>query len=92
MVVSEIELFEILSQQLGKDKAKTLVEYVETKMDKRLEEKTSVFATKEDIANLRVEIKETKADLIKWMFVFWIGSVGVISGITIAILNAYLRH
>jgi glycine cleavage system protein P-like pyridoxal-binding family len=85
MLVSEIELFEILSQQLGKEKAKSLVEYVETKIEKRLDEKTNVFATKEDLAN-------TKADLIKWMFIFWIGSVGVISGMMVAILNAYLKH
>jgi hypothetical protein len=92
MLVSEIELFQILSQQLGADKAKTLVEYVETKIEKRLEEKTNVFSTKEDIGNLRVEIKETKAEIIKWMFIFWAGSVSVISGIMIAILNAYLKH
>ena len=50
MVVSEIELFEVLSQQLGAEKAKSLVQYVEAKVDKRLEDKTSVFSTKEDIA------------------------------------------
>jgi len=92
MVVSEIDLFEVLSQQLGAEKAKTLVHYVEAKVDKRLDEKTNIFATKEDIAKLETRIAESKADLIKWMFVFWIGSVGVISGIMVAILNAYLRH
>jgi len=83
-MVSEIELFEVLSQQLGRDKAKTLVEYVEMKVEKRLDEKTNVFATKEDLAN-------TKAELIKWMFIFWISTVGVLSAIMFAMLNAYLK-
>ncbi len=56
MTVSEIELFEILSQQLGREKAKTLVEYVEHKVDKRLQDKTNVFATKEDLAKLETRI------------------------------------
>ena len=46
MIVSEIELFEALSQQLGADKARTLVKYV---------------ATKDDIAKLDVKISETKS-------------------------------
>ena len=95
MVISEIELFEILSQQLGKDKAKALVEYVEMKVDKRLEEKKSefilerdkdklltkadaqmIFASKQDLADLRIEVEKSRSDIIKWMFIFWIGQLG----------------
>ncbi len=32
-------------------------------------------ATKEDIAQLRVSVVETKAELVKWMFIFWAGQV-----------------
>ena len=39
-----------------------------------------VLATKEDIANirqeiayLRTEIANSKAEVIKWMFIFWLG-------------------
>ena len=84
MFVSEIDLFEVLAKELGREKAKSLVEYVEHKVDKRLEEKTNVFATKEDIANV-------KADIIKWMFIFWMGAVGVLSGVMFAMLHAYLK-
>jgi len=59
MIVSEIELFEVLVKELGREKAKSLVEYVEHKVDKRLEEKTNVFSTKEDLA--RLETKLTRA-------------------------------
>lgn len=79
MVISEIELFEILSQQLGRDKAKSLVQYVETKIDKRLDEKTNVFSTKEDLAKLEgkleSKIADTKSEIVKWMFIFWIGQL-----------------
>ena len=78
MIVSEIELFEVLASQLGKEKAKALVEYVEHKVDKRLEEKTNVFATKEDIANAKVEI-------LRWTFGFFIVMI-------MAIIGLYFKH
>ena len=78
MIVSEIELFEVLSQQLGAEKAKTLVQYVENKVDKRLEEKTNVFATKEDIANLKTEIANAKVDIVRWVVATGIALAGLI--------------
>ena len=39
----------------------------------------AIFATKADLANVR-------ADLIKWMFIFWVGQIGV----TVAIFNCFL--
>jgi len=35
-------------------------------------------------AQLREEIANTRAELIKWMFLFWVGQVGVILGILFA--------
>ena len=49
MVVSEIELYEILSAKIGKQEAKVLTEFVEAKVEKQLIDKQSVFATKEDL-------------------------------------------
>jgi hypothetical protein len=40
------------------------MEILETKVDRKFEEAKQVLATKEDIAN-------SKADMIKWMFIFW---------------------
>lgn len=51
------------------------------------------FATKE--ANLRgamkADIAESKAEILKWMFVFIMGLLISISGIMIALLQAYLK-
>ena len=44
-------------------------------------------ALKEDIVDLRVNLAATKADLIKWMFVFWIGQVAVTFGFILLFLN-----
>lgn len=55
--------------------AKTLVEYIETKIDRKFEEKKDVLATKKDIANLEIKLEKTRADIIKWMFLFWIGQL-----------------
>jgi actin-related protein len=80
MQVAEIELYEILKEKIGDKEAKTLVEYVEAKVEKKFEEKKDILATKADLANLR-------ADIIKWMFIFWAGQIGAL----IAILQIFFR-
>lgn len=39
------------------------------------EVKKDVLATKVDIGRLDIKIAETKAEIIKWMFIFWIGQL-----------------
>jgi len=80
MHVAEIELYEILKTKLGEKEAKTLVEYIEAKVDKKLDEKQNILATKVDLANM-------KADIIKWMFLFWIGQLASLT----AILQMFFR-
>jgi len=73
MVVSQIKLYELLKAKIGIDEAEAFIEILEQKVDKKFDEAKESLATKTDIANLCVEIKDTKAGLIKWMFIFWIG-------------------
>jgi hypothetical protein len=80
MQVAEIELYEILKEKIGEKEAKILVEYIETKVEKRFEEKKDLLATKADLAN-------AKADIIKWMFIFWAGQIGAL----IAILQIFFK-
>ncbi|MBI5181628.1 MAG: DUF1640 domain-containing protein [Nitrospirae bacterium] len=105
MQVAEIELYEILKSRLGEKEAKTLVEYIEAKVGKELEEKKDILATKEDINGLKIEIEKvrtgmvveiekvrtemekTRSDIIKWMFLFWIGQLASL----IAILQIFFR-
>jgi hypothetical protein len=50
-----------------------------------------VVATKEDVrkevAYLIEDIRQNKRDVIKWMFIFWLGQVGA----TLAIVFLYLK-
>ncbi len=55
----------------GKTEAKTVVEFIETKVDTSLEQKTSTLAKKADIAKLETRIAQTESKLILWAFVFW---------------------
>jgi hypothetical protein len=105
MQVAEIELYEILKPKVGEKEAKTLVEYIEAKVEKKFEEKKDILATKQDISavkqdianleiavkqdisNLEVKLEKTRADIIKWMFIFWAGQIGVL----IAILQIFFR-
>ena len=34
-----------------------------------------MLATKNDVANLKKEISEMQAGVVKWMFIFWIGHI-----------------
>ncbi len=80
MQVAEIELYEILKEKVGEKEAKTLVEYIEAKIEKKLAEKQDILATKIDLANM-------KAEIIKWMFIFWVGQIGAL----IAILQIFFK-
>ncbi len=55
MVVSQKELYEILSAKIGKPEAKALTEFVEAKAEKQLIDKLPAFATKEDLFANREE-------------------------------------
>ena len=68
--ISTIEMYNILKGKLGENEAKALTEYVESKVEKSINKEKDILATKIDLA-------EVKADIIKWMFIFWIGQIAV---------------
>ena len=66
-----------------------IIEIVEEKFERRLSE---------ELVKLRVEMTEMKselsnemanirADVIKWMFIFWVGQIGVFVGILLVFFN-----
>jgi hypothetical protein len=69
--------------------------YVEESAQTRIERELKNLATKEDLLRetekLRLEIGNLKVDMIKWMFIFWVGQVAVISGIIFAMLKLYFK-
>ena len=91
-------LYKLLSDQLGNDITEAMFKYIDNRTERSVEASIKILATKDDIANtredmlkefgnIRKEIGESKADTIKWMFIFWIGQVGA----TIALLLAFVK-
>ncbi len=74
VAISSIEMYNILNGKLGESEAKALTEYIENKIEHSFEKQKDVLATKVDLA-------ESKSDIIKWMFIFWIGQIAVSLGI-----------
>ena len=56
------------------------MEFVETNVDQKLEERKEYLASRSDL-------QEVKADIIKWMFIFWVGQISV----NIALLVIFLK-
>ncbi|MDB5009117.1 MAG: hypothetical protein JWP45_3510 [Mucilaginibacter sp.] len=84
-------LYRLLSDKLGNDTTEAMFKYIDNKTERSVEVSIKTLATKEDLAKVKYdlgkEISETKADTIKWMFIFWIGQVGA----TLAMLLLFLK-
>jgi hypothetical protein len=78
--ISITKLYELLSDKIGKEPAESLTSYIEEKISDEMEKKATGFATKEDLAH-------TKAEIIKWMFLFWIAQVGATFGFILLFLK-----
>jgi hypothetical protein len=74
-------LYKLLSDKLGSDTTEAMFKYIDNKTERSVEATIKTLATKDDIANVRKEIGESKADTIKWMFIFWIGQIGAMLAI-----------
>lgn len=89
MNANTLKVYEILKDSWGEKKASTVMDYLENEPVKRSEEKVmdklSAFATKEDMFTMKNElvtlIADKYANTIKWLFVFWIGTMGTVIGI-----------
>jgi hypothetical protein len=79
-VISITKLYDLLCSHPGKDSAENLTTFIAEKIQDEMENKTQLFTTKEDLAS-------TKADIIKWMFIFWIGQLVATFGFILLFLN-----
>ncbi len=83
------EIFNKIEERSKED----IIELAEQRFEKRLgrldakieKVKADLDAKIEKVkADLGVKIERVRADLIKWMFIFWVGQVGVLIGILFA--------
>lgn len=71
MVVSEIKLFQIASEQFGKEKAEEFIGALKSAVDQKFEDQRSTFLTKDD----KVEILKTIYITSLTQFLAIVGSV-----------------
>ena len=91
IVTTDIQLFRILKERLGEKEAESLVDFVDAKLKENNDANLKILANREDlkeeIGATKVLIANTKAELIKWMFIFWIGQVAVTFGFILLFLK-----
>jgi hypothetical protein len=79
------KLYDLVSVKLGRETAENLTIFIEEKIKGEVDSKTSILATKEDLAresgNTNAKIEGSKAELIKWMFIFWVGQLVAMFGL-----------
>ena len=63
---------------MQKEQKENTIEFVEEKFERRLTE---------EISGLRVDMHKSQANLLRWMFVFWITQIGTIAGLIFAFLK-----
>ena len=59
-----------------------ILEVAEGKFEKRLTEEARSLEVK--ISGVEVKIAQVQSNLIKWMFIFWVGQLGAITSILFA--------
>ena len=78
MAITEIQLYTALRAKLGEVEAQQLVEFVRTEVKDEVETKTAHLASREDLANAKV-------DIIRWVFGFFIVLI-------LAVIGLYFKH
>lgn len=80
MSALELKAYEILKLKFSEQEASTIIEYFEKKAEEKIVDKKDIFLTKDDKIDLISQIKDSRNEMIKWMFIFWIGQIVVIVG------------
>ncbi|MGI8581134.1 MAG: hypothetical protein ACR2KX_03015 [Chitinophagaceae bacterium] len=84
-----LKLYQIAQRYFNNpEDASAFISEIEMVVDNKLDARRDILATKEDIYQLKIEMKEQKSELIKWMFIFWIGQLGA----TIAIILLFIKR
>ena len=68
-----------------------MFKYIDNKTERSVEATIKTLATKDDLSTAKIEllkaIGESKADNIKWMFIFWVGQIGAMLGFVLLFLK-----
>ena len=81
VIALSAEKFEVMLSEEASKLDRRITEEV-AKLDRRITEESAKLRV--EIAGNRIEIQAAKADMIRWMFIFWVGQIGAIIGILFA--------
>ena len=91
MSTIELNLYNILKQDfnLSDERAMAVIAVIEEKQAESIEAAMITFKSqnRDDFHKIDLKIEQTKTDIIKWMFAFWIGSTITTIGSIIAIIK-----
>ncbi|MDP4252296.1 MAG: hypothetical protein Q8918_19535, partial [Bacteroidota bacterium] len=89
--ISITKLYDLLAVKMGRETAENLTSYIEGRIKNEMEDRSQILATKADIQatiqNTKTEISVAKAEMIKWMFLFWVGQIGATFGFILLFLK-----
>lgn len=81
MIISVTKLYQLLAEKTDAETAEALTSYIEVKIEKSIENKSSQLATKEDIAKVYTEIAKAKTEMIKWYVALFVMLTLMIAGL-----------
>jgi hypothetical protein len=80
--VSTTKILSILeAAQIEPPKARAIAESLEMAFKEQESDLSKQLMSKQDGSELRRDLESVKAELIKWMFLFWIGQIAVLVAI-----------
>ena len=82
--IDTLKIYEAIKDNWTKDPSRAVVEAIEESLEEYHNGQKDVLATKSDIKDLEVKMKEQEVRIIRWMFAFWITQFIAILGILIA--------
>ncbi|MGO4877352.1 hypothetical protein ACEN2P_12200 [Pedobacter psychrotolerans] len=91
MIVTEIQLFQLLKAKFGEQEAEQLVSFVKEEVRSEFDDKRETLATKEDIANTKEYILQVKSELSKFIYLVRLIQFLAIVGAVIGFINFRMK-
>ena len=80
MSALELKVYEIFKSKFSEQEAAIVIEYFESNAEQK-------YVGKKDLLSRKQDLSEAKADIIKWMFIFWIGLLAATFGLVLLFLK-----
>ncbi|MCS6924333.1 MAG: hypothetical protein NZ578_00390 [Candidatus Binatia bacterium] len=84
LVLVEERFARRLSEEIGKLRGELVAEISKLREELAMEISRLRGEFSGETGKLRVDVHDLRANLIQWMFLFWIGQIGVLTGILFA--------